>query len=269
MKTNVWYNLIGDSMKIKTIKKMAKEKYQITFDDGEKIILQDQIILDHNILYKKEIDDELKEVLLKENVYYEVYNKTVTYIMKRLRSEEEVRKYLIKYELKQKDIDSIVAKLKSIHLIDDLVYAKSFTSDKLNFTNDGPLKIKSELEKNNIDSNIIEEVIESINLDNSKDKIIRYIEKKIRLNKNKSLSMLKQKLLNDLSKMGYPKDFIYDCFNVVEFIDNDVITKEYNKVYLKLSKKYSGNELNYKIREKLFKKGFESSEITDVINKNS
>ena len=34
-----------------------------------------------------------------------------------------------------------------------------------------------------------------------------------------------------------------------------MVKKEYDKLYKKLSRKYSGNELEYKIKEKLYQKG--------------
>ena len=42
----------------------------------------------------------------------------------------------------------------------------------------------------------------------------------------------------------------------VEFTDTkDIQKREYDKLYRRLSKKYSGRELEYKIKEKLYQKG--------------
>ena len=37
--------------------------------------------------------------------------------------------------------------------------------------------------------------------------------------------------------------------------DDDIAKKEYDKLYKKLSRKYSGSELELKIKQKLFQKG--------------
>ena len=41
------------------------------------------------------------------------------------------------------------------------------------------------------------------------------------------------------------------------------------KIYDKLKIKYSGYELNNKLKQKLFSKGFTADQINDFINKNS
>ena len=42
----------------------------------------------------------------------------------------------------------------------------------------------------------------------------------------------------------------------VSFNDSSLREKEYNKLYNKLSKKYSGRELEYRIKQGLYQKGF-------------
>ena len=43
----------------------------------------------------------------------------------------------------------------------------------------------------------------------------------------------------------------------IEYYDDSKIYEiEYKKVYDKLSKKYSGRELEYKVKEKMYQKGF-------------
>ena len=46
-------------MKIEKIKKLSNGKYKIELDNKEKITTYDEVILEENILYKKEIDNEL------------------------------------------------------------------------------------------------------------------------------------------------------------------------------------------------------------------
>ena len=51
-----------------------------------------------------------------------------------------------------------------------------------------------------------------------------------------------------------------------EFKDSsNILEKEYNKIFNKLSKKYDGSELSYQVKIKLFQKGFNSSEIDEFI----
>ena len=46
-------------MKIDKIKKMSNNKYKIYFDDGDVLETYDEVIINTNLLYKKEIDEIL------------------------------------------------------------------------------------------------------------------------------------------------------------------------------------------------------------------
>ena len=69
--------------------------------------------------------------------------------------------------------------------------------------------------------------------------------------------VLKQKIVRDLINKGFYKEDINIIINEFEFNDNSLIReKEYQKQKNKLSKKYSGAELEYRIKMNLLKKGF-------------
>ena len=67
---------------------------------------------------------------------------------------------------------------------------------------------------------------------------------------------MKQKLLNDLINKGYYREDIISILNNINIDDEKIKYLEYQKLYNKLSKKYSGSELSYKIKQKLYQKGF-------------
>lgn len=259
------YNLYGDNMKIDKIKKLPNNKYKIYLSNKEVITTYDDVILKNNLLFQKELDSELLNNLQIDNDYYTLYNKCINLISKKLRSEKEVRDYLDKYTTEQNDIDSIIVRLKEIGLINDLVYTKAFISDRLNLSNSGPLKIENDLIEHNIDSNIILNEMSKIDIQLLNDKINKYINKKIKTNTKYSSYILKQKILTELINLGFSKEMI------IENLDNcnisSVIDKEYNKQYKRLSTKYSGQELYYQLKNKLYQKGYNNEEINEILKK--
>ena len=68
--------------------------------------------------------------------------------------------------------------------------------------------------------------------------------------------MLKNKILNSLINKGFYRDDIIECIDSFNFDDSEIRKKEYNKIYNKLSQKYNGKELEYKVKEKMYQKGF-------------
>lgn len=246
-------------MKINKIKKNGK-KYKIILDNGLEIKTFDDVIINNNLLYNKIIDDELLDKINKENEYYDVYNKVLNLISKKIRSEKEISEFLDKYNV---DKNKIIDKLKSINLINDKNFTKAYISDRINLSNDGIDKIKTDLLKHNIDINLIMEEISKIDDDLIDKKIEKLIIKKTK-NSNYSGFKLKYKVVNELINLGYDKSKIVEIYDNLNIKNDDVIINEYNKLYNKLSKKYQDKELEYKINMKLYNKGFTKEEIENI-----
>jgi regulatory protein len=93
------------------------------------------------------------------------------------------------------------------------------------------------------------------------ERINKIIDKQIKINHTKSNYLLKNKILNYLSNNGYSKGLSIECFEGKSLgSDKDLAKKEYEKLYKKLSTKYSGSELEFKIKQKMYQKGFGSFE---------
>ena len=180
--------------------------------------------------------------------------------MKKVRSEKEVRKYLDKLEIKDIDKDSIINKLKSINLINDRVYVKSYINDKLYLTKDSLNKIKKDLIESNIDINIIEDEISKIEYDEH-EKLEKMIIKKISSNSKYSNYILKNKIITEMMNLGYNYDDIVDIYNKNQLDNYNILIKEYNKLYNKYSIKYQDSKLEYTIKNKLYLKGFNYNDI--------
>ena len=90
-------------MKIKKIRKLNNSRYKIELDELESLILYEDVIINNNILYKKELDIKLIKKLNTENEYYEIYNRAFKYVVTKMRSIYEVEKYLDKLQINEKD----------------------------------------------------------------------------------------------------------------------------------------------------------------------
>ena len=88
------------------------------------------------------------------------------------------------------------------------------------------------------------------------EQIDKIINKSIKSNKTRGGVVLKKKIINDLINLGYSIDTIDKVINKYEFkADKDIVQKEYDKIYKRLSRKYEGDELKYKIKEQLYRRG--------------
>lgn len=243
-------------MKIEKYVKRKSDCYEIVLEDGNKILLHEDLILKYELLLKKEIDFSQINKLLKEQNNYLAYDKAIKYIGKRMRSCFEVRIYLEKLEIEQHIIDDIIQKLNNQGYLNDKDYCMCYVKDRINLSNDGPHKIINHLRQNKISADIINSSIAFFDKELQHEKINKLISKQIKSSGSKSSYTIKQKIVNNLINLGYDKSDIISLLSEYDIDDSDSYKKEYDKLYNKLSKKYSGKELEYRIKQKLYQKGF-------------
>ena len=239
-------------MRISKYKKLKNNIYEVTLENDEKLKLYEDVILKEELLLKKEIDDidRLTEI----NKEYDIYNQALKYLNHHVLSIKGMKDYLTKKGYSN-NIDETINKLINKGYLNDSYYAKCYINDHINLSNDGPYKIIKHLEENDINSSIYAEYLSKYN-DTWKERIEKYINKNLKVNK-KSTYFFKSKMLINLINLGYDKEMINDCLNHIS-IDNldELKEKEKEKIRKKLERKYSGDELERKIKEKLFQKGF-------------
>ena len=195
-------------MKIIKYVKQKNNNYDIYLENNKKITINEDIILKHKLLFKKEIDDKLLKELNKDNDDYNIYNKCVKYIGVRLRSTNEIKEYMKRKNIDDNLIYKTIEKLNKNKLLDDEAFTKAFIHDKLNFTTMGPYKIRLELTKHKIDNSVIDKYIYDIDksfLDEKINKQINKLLKKKNTNKNK--------IYHYLINLGYSSELILNNLN--------------------------------------------------------
>ena len=202
-------------MKIEKYESINNGQYKIYLSDGTILKINSDVIINNNLLYKKEIDNTLLNKILKENDNANIYNKCVKYISVRLRSKKEIIDYLKKLNID--NTADIIDKLTKNNLINDEVFTKAFIKDKINFTSYGPYRIRKELNKYNIDNEIIDKYINDIDKEILIDKVDKQINKMIKSNRKYSGNILKSKIYNNLYNNGFDKDMIINVLNNYNF----------------------------------------------------
>lgn len=247
-------------MKIQKYIKDKQNKYKVVIDD-EEYILYDDVIVKYELIRKSEIDEKIFKEMLNLNDELFSYYESIKYINRKLRSEKEIREYLHKKNIEDNIIDKTIKRLTDNRFLNEEIYLKAYLTDQINLSNNGPKKIKNNLIKLGIHECAIDEALNKITEEIWHEKIERYIEKKIKVNHNSSSNMLKMKITNDLINLGYEKEDIVSILEKYEVDETDILKKEYQKAKSSLEKKYQGYELNTKIKERLYRKGFKISSL--------
>ena len=240
--------------------------YKILTDD-DIIITYDNVILENNLLYKKNISDDVYKKIISDTNYYKIYDKTLKYISKKMRSQKQIKEYLNKTDLTDDEIERIIFRLKEKGFIDDIKYCRAFINDKVYLSKSGINKIRVELLDQDIPIEIIEKELNNVDDEFINERLEKLILNKIKNNHKYSNYYLKQKLLNEFINMGYSKDKIINIIDKNLLDEDNIIKKEFEKIYFKLSKKYSGKDLEVNVKKNMLSKGFEIDKINDLLEK--
>ncbi len=243
-------------MKIIKYKKTTKGRYKVLLDDDRTLLLYEDVILKHELLLKKELtEDEIFEAE-KYNQECDVYYVALNSINSRFKSVLELRKYLEKKEYPSELIELAINKLLKQGYLNDRSFCKSYINNQIITTSKGPYKIRRELRDKGVSDDIIEDEIVIFDNELEIEKVTKLADRMFRTNKTRGGSVLRKKITTDLTNMGYSTDIIYKVLSDYDFTnDKDIVKKEYDKLYKRLSRKYSDKELEYKIKEGLYKKG--------------
>ena len=245
------------------IDKFVKQKdgnYKLKLEDSSELIVHEDLILKYELLLTKNLEQEKIETIKEEQKIYDLYNVALKYIKVKIRSVKEIKLYLEKKQYNQNQINHAIDLLLKQGYLNNELYVKALIHDRIHLSNDGPLKIKNELEKNDILEEIIDKYLNEFTEELEKERIEKLVKKQISQNHNKSNNMIKKKIEMNLVNLGYHKSLINEVLSSINIEDKDIYKKEYEKLEKKLSRKYQGKELELKIKQKLYQKGFRNVE---------
>ena len=149
-------------------------------------------------------------------------------------------------------------------MINDVNFTRAYIADKVNLSNVGLDKIRSELLNHNIPNDLIDSELAKIDNSLIEEKLKKLINKKVKNSKYTGYK-LKFKVVNELINLGYDKSQILELYDNISVDNTENIKNEYNKLYKKLSVKYKDKELERRIKTKLYNRGFSIDEINKVM----
>ena len=253
-------------MEIKKIEKKSSNLYKIILSDNTSLSFYDETIIKYNLLLKKEYEHKTLEEIIKFNNKIDGYYKMINYIKKKLRTEKEIKNKLLEMNYSLDETNYIISKLKKQKYINDKFYIDAYINNQINLTLNGPNKIIFNLNKLGFNDAFL--YIEVIDDDIWMNKVKKIIDKVTKRNHNCSKNMLIKKITNNLINLGYDINKYYDVINNINVNNEEtIIKKEYNKIKKRYEKKYTGKELDFKIKNYLYKKGFKiDADINDIMD---
>ena len=248
----------------KTISKIKinKETVHISFSNGKKIIVTNEVMANFYLYEGKLITDkEIREIKeFSDNATYLKY--AISLLKKRHYSEWKLREKLYAKEADKKAVDKIIKILKNADLINDKMLAED---------------LKSYLEEKNYGKNKIIQYLNNEGIFDETIKTLRFPESNEKKKANNNIAKLekkyakypyeskKQHIYNALLSLGFDNDIAITSLNKIKPIEikeeNNKLDKDFPKAIRKYINKYEGRELKEKVISSLRSKGYKTSDI--------
>lgn len=241
-------------IKIDKVSRRKNGLYDVHFSNGDKLTVHEESLVRHRLINDRELtEEELKEIF--EAVQYDhAYVSALKYISYKLRSLNEIRKYLNE-EYESYVVDEVVDRLMDENYVNDELYSDALKNTMLNTSDKGPKLLEMELKKHRVDEDIImrksgefNDLIDSERMNKIKAKEL----KKYKGSQRQFSLKLQEKLMNK----GYYKEH----FDMIDFDDDfdesPYFEKDFEKTFKRYKSKHTGFNLKQRLTEALLRKGY-------------
>lgn len=122
--------------------------------------------------------------------------------------EADARRLMRGWGVSEADADRVLARLVRDRFIDDSRYAAMYVREKANLAGWGAYKIRTFLQRKQIDKATIEEALQQINATQAADRLVERLQRKARTTKAKTPYELRTKLIRYALSLGFGYDTV-------------------------------------------------------------
>ncbi|WP_165820888.1 recombination regulator RecX [Pueribacillus theae] len=252
--------------------KNNKVRYSVYIDDGSGEAfgfgVDEDTLIRFGLRKGLEINEAAVQEILREDKIQKAHNLSLSYLSYRMRTEHEMISYMKKKEVDEAIIPIVIEKLKANGYLNDLLYAKSYVREKKRLLTKGPLLLKRELNNKGIAETHIEEALREFTADEQLETAVRFIQKKTGQYRKNSQKEVIRKLGMQLQQKGFPLEIIQEALNDMPLQDKneerEALRIQAEKAHRRY-KKYEGAEYNRRMKQYLYGKGFQISDIEQAL----
>lgn len=252
--------------------KKNKRRYNIFLNEQYAFSVTEDVLIKNNLYKGLTLTNEQIETLKKEDAWQQAYLLALHYLQYRMRTKLEVKRFLLKEEIPEDVVCEIVDKLEKENYINDLQFAEAFVRDRKNFSTKGPILIEKELVEKGISRENIVVALKQYSDEEQIQLAVKWAEKQLRRKSRHSYRKRIEQLKLSLMQKGYHTGIVQEAVSRVTDERNDDTEMENlvhhaEKLRRKYEKKHHGEELSFKLKAALYRRGFSHDLINEYIAK--
>lgn len=238
----------------------AKGRYNVYIDDVFAFGIDEEVLIKYELNKGLHVTEALQKEIVDEDSYHKAYQKTLNYLSYSLRTEKQIKDYLIKHELEMY-APRMIARLKELKFLDDLVYAENYVRTMMNVNQKGPRNVEQDLYQKGVKEQDIQIAMEEYTLDLQLENTIDLAGKQWKKRKNNSKFETIQKIKRYLVNKGYNFEQADEALEAIDTeMDTDqeyqALSKQANKAHRRYARKYEGYDLVQRLKQFLYSKKY-------------
>lgn len=235
--------------------------YKVEFSNGEKLRLSEDTVVRHRLLKGQELDENTLEEIKQEGKEDMGYQMALNYLSYQLRTEKEIRTYLKDNEIESNDRHKIVARLKEVDLLNDLVYGESYIRTQMRLGDKGPRVLQQKLRQKGLKDEDIQQALYLYESEEQFDVALHTAQKAMRKFHHNSQREVQQKIQQLLMTKGFNPDISKSViaeldFSEIEEGENDALELQGEKLWRK-NQRFEPAKRRQKVKQSLYQKGFQ------------
>lgn len=237
------------------------ERYNIYLNEVFSFAVDESTLIKFGLTKGKILEQfEIDEITYDDEIA-KAFNRALNFLSFQMRSEYEVKKKLIDTGFGESVVLEAIRKLEKLGFLNDETYSKALLETKKKTAKKGPKAIKQDLIKKGIDKETQSKVLESFTYVEQVEIAKELAEKTVRANNKKTPMQIKQKVQDILMRKGYSFSVINEILDQIQLEREDedwqqMIEIQGEKIWKKYASKFTGSELQMKMKQALYQKGF-------------
>lgn len=252
------------------VEKKGTERYRLYFNSGRTIDVYEDIVIKHQLFKGTQMTENFIQRVQLDNQKEFFFQKALYYTSTQLRTEKEVRQFLMQKEADEEQIQMVIERLYHLNLLNDGEYAKSYVRTQARVGDKGPSVIVQKLQQKGVDKALVEEALSEYSDASQIDNVIRQAEKLQKRYTNKMPKEAIVKIKQGLIAKGFSFEQAQIAVESLVFEEDEdkeriLLWKQADKYWKKYAK-YDGYTRKQKLKQMLFSKGFSFDMIQDYID---
>ncbi len=253
--------------------KAKQGNFELTLEndvDTMKYLVSVETFYRHRIEVDQMAGPELIETFKRDDRWLRAYHGAMKFLTAKDRTRKEMYDYLsTKTDLPIEEMNTMIEKFEELNYINDERYVKQQV-DRMKLMLNGKSKIIATLVKKGIPYERVEEALSQEEEGGELMRAVAALERLLTQTRGKNENNTRLTVFQKLMRQGFHQDVIQDAMSQVPIAKErqeelSLLQKEYEKQHKRLSRNYSGYELQQRLTSTMLRKGYDYQMLMEFV----